>query len=140
VTSDETLTAKPVEPDDMFGSDGFVTLTLLIVDGALIAAFGLVFTPLYWGSVPLPMGALLSMLILPWLILSAGRIDSRPSVAGGPLWAWVLVIGVLGFVGPGGDVLLPQTWQSLLLITGSLVTAVWALSKVLLAEFGRSHG
>ncbi|MGI9000054.1 MAG: hypothetical protein ACR2GH_00125 [Pseudonocardia sp.] len=102
-------------------------LGLLVVDGALLGAFGLVFTPLYAGAVPVPMGALLSILILPWLVRRAGEIDERPTRAGAPLAAWVLVVGVLGFAGPGGDVMLPSTWQSLLLLTGGLGAGLWTL-------------
>lgn len=121
--------------------DGAVTMMLLTVDGALLGAFGLIFTPLYVGAVPLPLGAVLSILILPWLVRRAGTIDSRASMAGAPLWAWAILVVVLGFIGPGGDVLLPQTWQSLLLIIGSLGAGLWALRGVLLTEAGRGpHG
>lgn len=110
--------------------DGVGTLTLLTVDGALIGAFGLAFTPLYWGSWPIPLGALLSMLVLPWLVRRAGEIDAGPSMAGAPLWAWLAVLGVLGFAGPGGDVLLPLTWQSLVLVAGGLAAGLLALRSV----------
>jgi hypothetical protein len=74
------------------------------------------------------------VLLLPWLVLRAGELDPRPGVAGAPLVAWVLAVGVLGFGGPGGDVLLPTTWQSLLLVAGGLGAGLWALRKVLLGE------
>lgn len=136
--TDETGEKAPLtvehEVDD---GDGAVTLMLLTVDGALLGAFGLIFTPLYWGAVPAPFGAVLSILILPWLVKRAGEIDGRPSMAGAPLWAWVILVVVLGFIGPGGDVLLPQTWQSLVLLIGSLGAGLWALRGVLLTEAGR---
>ena len=47
-------------------------LALLIVDGVLIGLVGLAFTPLYLGGVPFPLGVLLSVLVLPWLVLRAG--------------------------------------------------------------------
>lgn len=127
-------------PHDVDEGDGAVALMLLTVDGALLGAFGLIFTPLYWGAVPAPFGAVLSILILPWLVKRAGEIDSRPSMAGAPLWAWVILVVVLGFIGPGGDVLLPQTWQSLLLVIGSLGAGLLALRGVLLMEARRTHG
>ena len=109
-------------------------LALLAVDGLLLGAIGLVLTPMYAGSVPAPVGALLSIVVLPWLVLRAGELDPRPGVAGAPVLAWLLAVGVLGFGGPGGDVLLPATWQSLLLVFGGLFVGLLALRKVLIGE------
>lgn len=106
-------------------------LGLLTFDAALLGAFGLVFTPLYVGAVPVPMGALLSALILPWLVLRAGEVEPHPGVAGTPVLTWLLVVGVLGLTGPGGDVLLPPTWQSLVLVVGGLGSGLLALRRVL---------
>lgn len=112
------------------------TLALLTFDGALLGVFGLVFTPLYLGELPLPVGALLSVALLPWLVTRAGEIDPRPALAGAPLLAWLIVIGVLGLVGPGGDVLLPQTWQSVVLIFGGLGAGLFALREILTGGYG----
>ena len=114
-------------------------LALLVLDGLLLGAVGLVLTPMYAGSVPAPVGALLSILVLPWLVLHVGELDPRPGAAGAPLIAWLVVVAVLGFGGPGGDVLLPPTWQSLLLVVGGLGSGLWALRAVLMSEHGRSH-
>ena len=105
---------------------------LLVVDGLLLGGIGLVLTPMYAGSVPTPVGAVLSIAVLPWLVLRAGELDPRPGVAGAPLIAWLLAVGVLGVGGPGGDVLLPATWQSLLLVFGGLFAGLLALRKVLI--------
>jgi hypothetical protein len=69
--------------------------------------------------------------VLPWLVLRAGELDPRPGVAGAPVLAWLLVVGVLGLGGPGGDVLLPATWQSMVLVFGGLFAGLLALRKVL---------
>lgn len=115
-------------------------LGLLVLDGALLGVFGLIFTPLYNGIVAVPMGALLSVLILPWLVMRAGELDARPGVAAAPLMAWVLAVGVVGLGGPGGDVLLPVTWQSLLLVGGGLGAGLWALRTVIEDEYREADG
>jgi hypothetical protein len=111
-------------------------LALLVLDGLLLGGIGLVLTPVYVGGVPAPVGALLSVVALPWLVLRAGELDPRPAVAGAPLFAWVLAVGVLGLGGPGGDVLLPETWQSLLLVFGGLFAGLLALRRVLVRGSG----
>jgi hypothetical protein len=107
-------------------------LGLLVLDGLLLGAIGLVLTPMYAGGLPTPVGAVLSIVVLPWLVLRAGELDPRPGVAGAPLVAWLLPVGVLGLGGPGGDVLLPATWQSLLLVFGGLGAGLLALRRVLI--------
>lgn len=113
-------------------------IAFLTLNGALVGAFGLLFTPLYWGAIPVPLGIVVSMLTLPWLIRAAGELDPRPLAAGAPLAAWALVVLVLAFAGPGADVLLPATWQSLLLVLGGLGVGLWSLQSVLLDE--GAHG
>jgi hypothetical protein len=117
-------------PDPGVRSPGL--FALLLVDGLLLGAIGLVLTPMYAGSVPTPVGAVLSIAVLPWLVLRAGELDPRPGVAGAPVIAWLLAVGVLGVGGPGGDVLLPATWQSLLLVFGGLFAGLLALRRVLI--------
>jgi hypothetical protein len=107
---------------------GTGVLALLAVDGVLTGAVGLAFTPLYLGAVPAPLGVLLSVLVLPWLVRRAGEIDRR--LAGVPVFAWFATVAVLGLFGPGGDALLTTTWQSLLLVVGGVGAGLWALRRV----------
>jgi hypothetical protein len=115
-------------------------LALLVLDGLLLGAVGLAFTPMYVGAVPAPFGALLSALLVPWLVTRAGELDPRPAVAAAPLVAWLLGVGVLGLGGPGGDAMLAPTWQSLALVGGGLVPGLWALRTILMTEAGRADG
>jgi hypothetical protein len=113
-----------------FVSDGAL-FVLLVVDGLLLGAFGLMFTPLYTNGIPVPMGIVLSVMVLPWLVRHAGEIDGRPAVAGAPLTAWVVAVGVLGLLGPGGDAMLAANWQSLVLLVGGIGSGMWALRGVI---------
>jgi hypothetical protein len=119
---------QPLVPDS-------VLLVLLVVDGLLLGAFGLMFTPLYTNGIPVPMGVVLSVLVLPWLVRQAGEIDGRPAVAGAPLTAWVVAVGVLGLFGPGGDSMLLANWQSLALAVGGLGAGLWGLRSVMEREY-----
>ncbi len=139
-TVDETAEAllasdrpHPLVPDGAL-------LVLLVVDGLLLGAFGLMFTPLYTNGIPVPMGIVLSILLLPWLVRRAGEIDARPAVAGAPLTAWVVAVGVLGLLGPGGDAMLAANWQSLVLLVSGLGTGLWALRGVMEREYQRRAG
>jgi hypothetical protein len=117
-----------------------VLLVLLVVDGLLLGAFGLMFTPLYTNGIPVPMGIVLSVLVLPWLVRQAGEIDARPAVAGAPLIAWVVAVGVLGLFGPGGDAMLLANWQSLLLAVGGIGAGLWGLRAVMEREYSERAG
>ena len=136
---DETVEQIPVpEPDPLVPDSAL--LVLLVADGLLLGAFGLMFTPLYTNGIPVPMGIVLSVLVLPWLVRHAGEIDARPAVAGAPLTAWVVAVGVLGLLGPGGDAMLAANWQSLVLLASGLGTGLWALRGVMEREYQRRVG
>jgi len=109
-------------------SDGGL-LALLVLDAVLLAVAGLAFAPAYVGALPVPFAALLTILLLPWLVRRASEIDTRPLLAAAPLSAWAVTVGVLGLAGPGGDVLLPSTWPTLLLLFGGLGAGMWALPR-----------
>jgi hypothetical protein len=106
-------------------------LGLLLLDAILLAGIGLVLTPYYVGGLLVPVGAVLVVLVLPWLVSRAAEVDPRPSVAAAPLWVWLLVTLLLGLWGPGGDAILPMApttvWTSLVLVGGGLLAGVVTL-------------
>jgi hypothetical protein len=134
--AEDILASEPPHP---LVPDGAL-LVLLVVDGLLLGAFGLMFTPLYTNGIPVPMGIVLSVLLLPWLVRRAGEIDARPAVAGAPLTAWVVAVGVLGLLGPGGDAMLAGNWQSLALLVGGIGAGLWGLRAVMEREYQRRAG
>jgi hypothetical protein len=109
-------------------------LPLLVVDSALLAIVEVMFLQLFVGPVPVPLSAALAAVSLPWLVWWAGRIGGTPSSATLPLVAWLVTVALLGFAGPGDDVLLPMTWpmvvQTVLLLAGGLIPAVFTLARV----------
>jgi hypothetical protein len=106
-------------------------LGLLLLDAILLAGIGLVLTPYYVNAALVPVGAVLVVLVLPWLVSRAAEVDPRPSVAAAPLWVWLLTTLLVGLWGPGGDAILPMApttaWTSLVLVGGGLLAGVVTL-------------
>ncbi|GAA1842450.1 hypothetical protein GCM10009836_22300 [Pseudonocardia ailaonensis] len=106
------------------------TLVALLVLSAVLAALELLVQPSYIGAIPVPLGMFLVLATMPWMVFAAGEVSPSPLVAGGPLWIWVLVTGVLGLAGPGGDTLLPATWQTLLLVLAAVLCGLIPLRRI----------
>jgi len=118
-----------------------VILGSLTFAGAGLAALALLLQPLYIGPVPVPVGTVVTLLTLPWLIRFVADVSPSPVAIASPVVVWAVVIGVLGFGGPGGDVLLPSTWQSLLLLVAGLLSGLVTTRRALeSAETARSSG
>jgi hypothetical protein len=62
------------------------------------------FLPLYVGSFPFPISALISGLLNAALVWAALQWTSAPRVAAAPLWAWLATVVALTLGGPGGDI------------------------------------
>jgi hypothetical protein len=107
-----------------------ITLVVLILDAVALAVIELLYLPLRVGTVPFPITILLAAVSTPWLVRSAAELGGPRMVAAVPLVVWVLVIGVLGVGGPGGDVLLGSNWRSLLLVCGGIFPAALMLGRV----------
>jgi hypothetical protein len=137
----EQIDQEPAEEEPEAGwalPDG-AAIALLVLDGALLGLFGLVFTPLYTNGIPVPMGAVLSVLVLPWLVARAGELNARPAVAGAPLIAWVATIAALVLFGPGGDEMLLVSWPALVLVA-ALLAGLWALREAIERGYRERNG
>lgn len=106
---------------------------VLLVISVLLVAFELMFQMLYIGPVPVPLGTVIVVVSLPWLIhTTATEILPTPAGAAAPLVVWFAAVLVLGFFGPGGDLLLPVNWESLLLLlVAGAVTGVVSFRRAL---------
>ncbi|MGH3979407.1 MAG: hypothetical protein ACRDRZ_10480 [Pseudonocardiaceae bacterium] len=110
---------------------GRLTLAVLVLDAVLLAAVELLFLPLRLGGVAFPVTILLAALTTPWLVRTAASLGGGGLAAGAPLAAWVATLLLFGTAGPGGDVLLPADWRSLVLLGAGMFPAAVALGRAL---------
>jgi len=111
-------------------------LGALVVDAIALALLEVFFLPLRfdglllpnWGAIPFPIAVVVALVTLPLLVSRAAGVSARLLVAGAPLWAWLVTIGVVGIVGPENMVLL-QDWRTLLLLACGTLPAALALGN-----------
>ena len=82
-----------------------VALGLLAFDGVLSAVAGVLFLPIFVGTIPLPVSALISGLVNAALVWAAFRWTTTPRLAALPLWTFLLTVLLLTLGGPGGDMM-----------------------------------
>jgi hypothetical protein len=82
-----------------------VVLGLLAFDGVLSAVAGVLLLPIYVGTVPLPISALISGVVNAALVWAALHSTPSPRLAALPLWAFLITVLALTFGGPGGDMM-----------------------------------
>lgn len=81
-----------------------VILSVLAFDGVLSAVLGALLLPLYVGSIPVPISALISGLVNAALVWAALQWTAAPRMAALPLWTWLATVAGLTLGGPGGDI------------------------------------
>ncbi len=89
---------------------------LLSVYAVVFAVLEVLFTPVYIGSVPAPVGAVAAAVTNAGLVYAAGWFTTRTLIVATPLLAWLVTVLVLASGGPGGDILVPGDWKALLLL------------------------
>jgi hypothetical protein len=113
-------------------------LGALVVDSIVLALLEVFFLPLRfdgqllpnWGAIPFPVTVVVALATMPLLVSRAAGVSARLLVAGAPLWAWLVTIGVVGIAGPENMVLL-QDWRTLLLLACGTLPAALALGNSL---------
>lgn len=112
---------------------------VLVGDAAVLAALELLYLPMHLGGVPFPVTILVAAVTTPWLVRAAARTGGGGVVAATPLVAWVVCVLGFGVAGPGGDVLLPADWRSLVLLASGMFPGAVALGRSLSPLQGRSE-
>ncbi len=104
-------------------------LTVLVVLTVVLAMLELMFQFAYVGPVPLPIGTLVIVLTMPWLVRETA--SALPTSLGAALVpvVWFLVTAVFGAFGPGGDSLLVPAWQTLLLLATGLLVGLFCFRR-----------
>jgi hypothetical protein len=113
-------------------------LGALVIDAIALALLEVFFLPLRfdglllpnWGAIPFPVTVVVALVTMPLLVSRAAGVSARLLVAGAPLWAWLVTIGVVGIAGPENMVLL-QDWRTLLLLACGTLPAALALGNSL---------
>ena len=90
---------------DAAGRAGTVVLAVLAVDGVLSAVAGALLLPMYLGSVPFPVSAVVSGLVNAALVWAAGYWTESRRLAALPLWTWLATVAAFTLGGPGGDII-----------------------------------
>ncbi|MEB3981262.1 hypothetical protein OQ968_08315 [Mycobacterium sp. 663a-19] len=110
-----------------------VVLALLAVDGVLSALAGALLLPIYIGTIPFPISALISGLVNAALVWAAGRWTTSPRVAALPLWTWLLTVAAISMGGPADDVILGgkglMAYGALILLVLGVVPPVLVLGR-----------
>ena len=91
---------------DLIGDHGAraVVLSALAIDGVLCALATSLFLPLYLGSVPFPISAVIAGVVNLALVWAGTEWATSTRLAALPLWTWLLTVAALTLGGPGGDI------------------------------------
>lgn len=81
-----------------------MVLAMLTVDGVISAVLGALFMPIYLGSVPLPVSAVISGLLNAVLVWAAYQWTDSRRIAAMPFLAWLVTSAILTLGGPGNDI------------------------------------
>lgn len=106
-----------------------IILVVLTADALITLVLEVLYLPTYLGSVAFPISALVAGAVNIGLVYAASTVTDRIGLQLLPLIAWTLGFLVCATSGPGGDVLLGSTWQTLLLLLCGLVAPMIYLSR-----------
>lgn len=106
-------------------------LSVLAIDGVLCALATSLFLPLYLGSVPFPISAVVAGVVNLALVWAGMQWATSTRLAALPLWMWLLTVAALTLGGPGGDIVFSSSGMGglapILLIVVGAGPAAWYL-------------
>lgn len=108
---------------------GALLAGVLTFNGLLSFAVEALYLPAYLGSTPFPISAAFAAIGNVLLVLGMGTVVSRPAAMGLPVIAWLIGFVICLSTGPGGDVILTDTWTTPLLLACGVVPAGWVLFR-----------
>lgn len=106
---------------------GVALVVLLVFNGLLTFTVEVLYLPTYIGATPFPISAAFAAVINLVLVLGMGTVVSRPATMSLPVLAWLLGFVVCLTTGPGGDVILTDSWTTPLFLACGIVPAGWYL-------------
>lgn len=110
-----------------------LVLLVLAVLSPLSLWLEVLFLPSYWGAVPLPVSAFAAGAVNVAIVFGAESATRHAFGLFMPLILWILGFLYLATPGPGGDLMLLATWQTLLLFILGIVPALSVLGWRIIA-------
>ncbi|WP_174362128.1 hypothetical protein [Nocardia veterana] len=100
---------------------GGLLAAVLVFDGFLSVLLEVLYLPLYLGATPFPIAAPVAAVVNVALVMGMRAVATRPAAMGLPVIGWLFGFLICSTTGPGGDVLLTDTWTSPLLLACGIV-------------------
>lgn len=102
---------------------GGLLAAVLVFNGLLSLVLEVLYLPLYIGATPFPIAALVAAVVNIALVRGMREVVSRPAAMALPVLAWLFGFLICSTTGPGGDVLLTDSWTAPLLLACGVVPA-----------------
>ncbi|RDI52994.1 hypothetical protein [Nocardia mexicana] len=125
---DRTPAASGVQPPG-WAALGATLAGVLVFEGLLSLVLEVFYLPTYVGSTPLPFPILVAAVVNVLLVMGMGVVTNRPAAMALPLAAWLFGFLLCATTGPGGDVLLTDSWTAPVLLAGGLIPAGFYLFR-----------
>jgi hypothetical protein len=92
-----------------------------VFDGLLSLVLEVLYLPTYLGATPFPIAAAVAAVVNVLLVWGMRVVTARPAGLALPVLAWLLGFLICSATGPGGSVLLTDTWPTPLLLACGLI-------------------
>lgn len=100
---------------------GGLLAAVLVFDGLLAVILEVLYLPLHIGATAFPIAALVAAVVNVLLVMGMRVVAARPAAMALPVMAWLFGFLICSTTGPGGDVLLTDSWTSPLLLACGIV-------------------